>query len=93
VRSIELGGNETEFNDTDEDEEVVLPAETVTAFPRTDAGGGGEEAVEEAIVEDVDDEGCEGEVDVDGVRLALCAAAAADRVSRLEAFGQDGSLA
>ena len=93
MRSTELTDSETDPQDTVEDgEDAALPAVTVTAFPRTKAGADVAGAVEEAIVNDVDDDDeCEDDIEVDG--LEFCVAAAADRVTLSERLGQDRSLA
>lgn len=95
MRSTALADSETDESETvEEDVEDALPAVTLTAFPRTEAGADVEGAVEEeeATVDDVDNDECEDDVDdVDG--LDFCIAEAADRVTLSERFGQDGSLA
>jgi hypothetical protein len=88
-RSTELLGTEIEPQDTVEDGvEAGGPAVIVAALPRIEAG---EEAAEEAAVDDVDDADCEEDADDVG-GFGFCTPEA-DRVTLSERRGQDGSLA
>ena len=92
MRSTELTESETEPHETvGDDEGVALPAVTVTAFPRTEAGADVAGAVEEATVDDVDDEELDDDADDVGL-LNFCVTAPADRVILSERPGQDRSL-
>jgi hypothetical protein len=91
VRSIQLTDSETEPHDIVEDgEEAALPAVTVAALPRIEAGADGEGVVEDATLDDADDDEWEEDVeDVDGLDFCVTTA---DRVTLSERLGQERSF-